>query len=55
VSNAVAIANTFVQRRARQPAVDGQMRIGRHERYSSADRDGACGLPLRSWVLAPRG
>jgi hypothetical protein len=39
VSNAVAIANAFVQRRARQPAVGRQMRIGRHERYSWADPD----------------
>jgi hypothetical protein len=55
VSNAVAIANAFVQRCARQPAVGGQMRIGRQERYSSADRrrcacvcvDGRCNCVYR--------
>jgi hypothetical protein len=40
----------------RKPAVGGQMRIGRHERHSSADRRRCvCGLPLHSRLLAPRG
>jgi hypothetical protein len=55
VSNAIAIANAFVQRRARQPAVGGQMRIGGQERRSSADRrrcacvcvDGRCNCVYR--------
>jgi hypothetical protein len=40
----------------RQPAVVRQMRIGRHERHSSADRRRCvCGSPLRSRASAPQG
>jgi uncharacterized membrane protein len=40
----------------RQPAVGGHMRVGRHERHSSADRQRCvCGLPLQLRLKLPRG
>jgi hypothetical protein len=40
----------------RQPAVGGHMRIGRHERHSSADRQRCvCGLSLQLRLKLPRG
>jgi hypothetical protein len=39
-----------------QPAVGGRIRIGRHERHSSADRQRCvCGLPLQLRLKLPRG
>jgi hypothetical protein len=40
----------------RQPAVGGRIRIGRHERHSSADRQRCvCGLSLQLRLKLPRG
>jgi hypothetical protein len=51
-----AMHERFTKSGGRKPAVGGQMRIGRHERHSWADRRRCvCGLPLHSRLLAPRG
>jgi hypothetical protein len=51
-------AQTYIRPRAagRQPAVGGQIRIGRHERHSSAARRRCvCGLSLQLRLKLPRG